>query len=56
MEASYRISSSVNGTRILRGARCYGGKGRFTAEDFEYDKKRNRYICPTKKRWNIKGM
>jgi hypothetical protein len=37
------------------GQKGHGGKGRFTAEDFEYDKKKNRYICPQKKVLEYKG-
>jgi hypothetical protein len=29
----------------FEGCRYHGGKRRFSAGDFEYDKKKNRYIC-----------
>jgi transposase len=31
------------------GQKGHGGKGRFRAEDFSYDKKKNQYVCPRKK-------
>jgi transposase len=37
------------------GQRGRGGKGRFTAKDFKYDKKRNQYLCPRKKVLEYKG-
>jgi transposase len=37
------------------GQKGHGGKGRFTAEDFEYDKTGNRYLCPQKKVLEYKG-
>jgi hypothetical protein len=33
----------------------HGGKGRFTAEDFEYDEAGNSYRCPAKKELTYKG-
>jgi hypothetical protein len=40
----------------FEGQKCHGGKGRFTAEDFEYDKEGNKYICPGKKELEYKGQ
>jgi hypothetical protein len=37
------------------GQKGHGGKGRFTVEDFTYDKKKNQYICPRKKALAYKG-
>jgi hypothetical protein len=39
----------------FEGRKCHGGKGRFSAEDFEYDKEGNRYVCPGKKVLEYKG-
>jgi hypothetical protein len=37
------------------GQKGHGGKGRFRAEDFEYDEEGNRYLCPQKKVLAYKG-
>jgi hypothetical protein len=37
------------------GQNGHGGKGRFRAEDFSYDKKKNQYVCPRKKVLAYKG-
>jgi hypothetical protein len=39
----------------FEGRQCHGGKGRFTAEDFEYEEEGNRYQCPGKKVLEYKG-
>jgi hypothetical protein len=39
----------------FEGRPFHGGKGRFTAEDFEYDAEENKYRCPGKKELLYKG-